>query len=254
MSLINGTPIVFLLRGYRVAHLAGRFGSGKTALAYRLAYELLEHHGFRYILSNCEDVWSDRPEDIVLRPDAKGDPTYMDAVVILDEAGIVFEGTQHARQFVAFMRKFNVCLLLPSVEAPPSRVRFLQIMRKYNFNALGLPLWWYEARLNTGLDRVRYQFGWWQFSEIFGVYDTSDFPSDDSGIGDWIGQHVERKTTGRRKRGRRPAKRDVPPVAREGRQAGTGEAADAFTDAAAEISDAISLLADWQADKRKRRR
>ncbi len=251
--LINGTPIVFLLRGYRVAHLAGRFGSGKTAFAYRLAYELLEHHGFRYLLSNCNDVWSDRPEDIVLRPDTHGDPTYLDTVVILDEAGIVFEGTAHARQFVAFMRKFNVCLLLPSVESPPARVRFLQIQRKYNFDALGLPLWWYEARLSTGLDRVRYLFGWWRPSEIFGVYDTADFPADDSDIGEYLQSHVERKTGQRAKRARRRRSDEssdgpLPRLARERGEAG------AFEDAALEVADAVSLLADWQAHPRKRGR
>jgi len=250
--LINGTPITFLVRGYRVVHLAGRFGSGKTAFAYRMAYELLEHHGFRYLLSNCADVWSDDPADVVPRPDAHGDPTYLDTVVILDEAGIVFEGASHARQFVAFMRKFNVCLLLPSVEAPPARVKFLQVMRKFNFDALGLPLWWYEARLSTGLDRVRYQFGWWRPSEIFGVYDTADFPADDSDIGVFLQSHVERKTGQREKRSRshssnRLSKGKVPQMEESGGSAST------FEDAALEVADAVSLLAEWQSNARKRR-
>jgi hypothetical protein len=253
MALINGTPITQLARGYRVVHLAGRYGSGKTAFAYRLAYELLEHHGFRYLLSNCEDVWGDDPADVQPRPDMHGDPTYLDTVVILDEAGIVFEGASHARQFVAFMRKFNVCLLLPSVESPPARVRFLQVTRKYNFDALGLPLWWYEARLSTGLDRVKYQFGWWRPSEIFGVYDTSDFPADDSDIGAWLQGHVERKTNQRKKRSRthasnRLSSRALSPVAD-----GWGDTS-AFEDAALEVSDAVSLLAEWQTHARKRGR
>jgi len=250
VTLLNATPVLYLLRGFRVAHFAGRFGSGKTASAYRLAYELCEGHGFRYILSNCADVWSDRPQDIALRPNERGEPQYMDAVLIIDEAGLVFEGTGHAKQFISFMRKFNVVLLLPSFEAPPARVRFLQIQRKYNLAALGLPLWWYEARLNTGLDRQRYQFGWWGFSEIFGIYDTGDFPADDDGIGDWIQTHVEAKTGRHRRAGRRQgdAAGDVPPLAPAG-----GDAAP-FADAAEEISDAVSLLVEWQDHPRKRRR
>lgn len=173
--------------------------------------------------------------------------------MILDEAGIVFEGTAHARQFVAFMRKFNVCLLLPSVESPPARVRFLQIQRKYNFDALGLPLWWYEARLSTGLDRVRYQFGWWRPSEIFGVYDTADFPADDSDIGEYLQGHVERKTGQREKRARRQRGEPVSDGALP-RLAGSRGEAGAFEDAALEVSDAISLLVDWQTHARKRRR
>jgi hypothetical protein len=250
MSLINGTPILFLLRGYRIAHFSGRFGSGKTAGAYRLAHDLLEFHGYRYIISNCHDIWSDDPHDIELRPGPDGSPTFMDAVLILDEAGIVFDGSaRQAKQFVAFMRKFNVILLLPSVEAPPSRVRFLQIQRKYNFAALGVPLWWYETRLNTGMDREKYAWGWWNFKEIFGVYDTGDFPADDSGLGEWLQAHVEKKTQRRRKAGQREksASREVPPMAD-----GRGEA-DQFASAAEEISDAVSLLAEWGANRRKRR-
>ena len=114
MPLINAGPIMYLLRGFRVGYIGGRYAGGKTALAYRLAYELLEHHGFRYVLSNCEDVWSDDPAGVVCRPNARGTPILMDAVIILDEAGLVIEGASQAKRFNAFLRKFNVILLLPS--------------------------------------------------------------------------------------------------------------------------------------------
>lgn len=239
--LVNAAPLLGLVKTFRIVHFSGRYGSGKTALAYRLAYELLESGFSRYLLSNCNDVWREDTADVVLR-----DGRFLDCCVILDEAGLFMENSRQAKQFVAFMRKMNVVLLLPSVDPPPGRVRFLQVQRQFNLMALGIPLWLYTARLNTGMAREKYGFGWWRPAEIFGVYDTGDFVSDDDELGEFLAGHVERLTGGRY--GRRSKTEPVSEVAAAG-----GDAGD-FLEAASQISDAVSLLHDWPGHKRSRRR
>jgi hypothetical protein len=240
--LINAAPLIGLVKTFRIVHFSGRYGSGKTALAYRIAYELLESGFSRYLLSNCNDVWREDPADVVLR-----EGRFLDCCVILDEAGLFMENSRQAKQFVAFMRKMNVVLLLPSVDPPPGRVRFLQVQRQFNLMALGLPLWLYTARLNTGMAREKYGFGWWRPVEIFGVYDTGDFVSDDEKIGEFLAGHVERLTGGRYGKQHRREAEPVSKLATVG-----GDAGD-FLEAAAQISDAVSVLGDWGHQRSRRR-
>lgn len=265
MPLINHEPIIHLLRGYRIAHIAGRLGGGKTSLAYRLALELCEHHHFRYIVSNCDDVVSDAIDDVRPRRDPMGQESLLDTVLILDEAGTFLESGRHARQFTAYLRKLNVVVLLPSAEAPPPRVRFLSITRKYDLSAVGIPLWWYHVRVSTGIDRYTYSFGWRGYSEIFGVFNTYDFPADDSDIGGWLGEHISGITSKRKKRARKGAFAGVNQLTVDGLggdAAGEGSpmadslrwVAEAFIDSAGEFADSVSLLADQKPAKTRKRR
>lgn len=248
--LINAANMVTLLQTFRVVHFAGRPGGGKTALAYRLAYELLVSHGYRYVLSNCNDVWSDAPADIRPRVNPiTGEPQFLDAVVILDEAGVVFESGAHAREFLAAIRKLNIVILLPSYEDPPPRVRHLQIERKFYLNPVGVPLWWYTCKLSTKNTRERLEFGWWRPSEIFGVYDTSDFMYDDGGIGEFLRSFVAAKAEKSRKRRGVNSGRRAQGEISYGMAAGGGDF-EALQDAAEEIRDAVSVL---QSNGKKRR-
>lgn len=171
--------------GFRVLWLRGRYGSGKTLAAFRIAHQLKLQGRVRYILSNCASVWNDNPEDVVLIESAPNVWT-ADAVIVMDEAGMFMHDTREAREYLAYMRKINVILLLASVLAPAPVVRSVSIKRMFNFERIGVPLWVFETKVIDGeqVDRERWAF--WQPSEMFGIYNTAAFPADDDGIKAYI--------------------------------------------------------------------
>lgn len=180
--MLYGTnTLMGFLKTSRVCWLRGRYGSGKTALAHRLAYELVSDGSFRYVISNCRSVWADNPADVVLR-----EGRFVDAVLILDEAGMFVDGSYKARRYLAFLRKLNVCVLLSSFMKPAAVMRDFSIKRFINWEVAGLPVWSYRYLVSDGVDRYSDVFHWINPSEIFGVYDTAGFPSDDAGIEDYL--------------------------------------------------------------------
>jgi len=175
--------------GFRVLWLRGRYGSGKTLTAFRLAHELKAKKRVRYILSNCPSVWNDRPEDVELIESAPGVWT-ADAVIVMDEAGMFMHDTREAREYLAYMRKINVILLLASVLAPAPVVRSVSIKRLFNFERIGLPLWVFETKVIDGEQIDRERWALWRPAEMFGIYNTAAFPADDEGIKGYIHEWV----------------------------------------------------------------
>lgn len=180
MPLIMADTFIQNLRTFRVCWLKSRTGSGKTALAFRLAYALYEIGAVRYICSNCESVWCDDPGDVVLQNGQA------DVCLIMDEGGMFMESKHKAQKYLAFMRRLNIILLIPSVMMPATVVRFLTVKRTMNWGVAGIPLWMYQARLHDGEDVSRESFGWWRPEEIFGIYSTNGFPINDAGLSDWL--------------------------------------------------------------------
>lgn len=191
--LINVDPFLTAIRNYRVVHLGGRYGSGKTALAFMLAYELLTKYKYRYLFSNTDSVWNDDPSDFFLR-----DGVHADAVLNLDEAGEYLETRSEVKQWLSYLRKLNVILLLPSFLPPARDVRMLSCQRIFNAEILGLPLWVYRWGIDSGHIDDGGMFFWWRPSEIWGIYDTIAMPSDAESIlknvKSWVAQAA--KNTG----------------------------------------------------------
>ena len=185
--LLNSYAVLEMIKLYRTAWFSGRYGGGKTALAFRVAYDLLDAGGYRYLLTNCASVWSDDPSSV--QPvDGR-----LDAVVLLDEAGLFIRSNADAERFLAFLRKFNVVVLLASVRPPAPAFRSLRIQRVFDFRKLGVPLWLYTAVLRYESITERYWFMWWYPAEIYGIYDTRDIPVGDGGIGVLLEQHLRRE-------------------------------------------------------------
>lgn len=179
--LIRGAPILQMVNQFRIVWIQGSYGGGKTLLAYQLAHELYKTGRYRYVLANSNSVWTDNPEKVVLR-----DNSFVDAIVILDEGGLFMRMSRDAEKFMIGLRKLNITILCPSVQPPSTRVKFLQMQRVFNFQVLGLPLWLYQFRLNLGAEREKSHFGIYKPSEIFGIYDTLDYPVDDLYLSDWF--------------------------------------------------------------------
>jgi hypothetical protein len=175
MPLHSFNAVLHYIKMYRVAHIDGRYGGGKTSFAFRCAYELLTRGGYRYLFSNVASVWNDNPDEIVMR-----DGRYVDAVVVLDEGGLFLKTGRDVEKFLVFLRKLNITLLLPSVQRPASALCRLQVQRMSNLNVLGLPLWSYVGRLSSGDQNERSNFYWRNPKEIYGIYDTLGVPTDDT--------------------------------------------------------------------------
>lgn len=185
MGLINASVALGYLKTYRVVHIDGRYGGGKTALAYRLAYELLEQGFAKYLVSNVKSIWNDDPAQIQLTQHPDGQLT-ADVVAIIDEGGLFLKLGYDADKYLAFLRKLNIVLIIPSVRLPARDLRYLTIYRAFNAQIVGVPAWFYRLDLARGKARERDYFVWTNPSEIFGIYDTLGFPSDDAGLSDYV--------------------------------------------------------------------
>lgn len=179
--LYNASTVLNLMSLFRITTLGGRPGSGKTSLAFRLAFELVRQGKYRYIISNCPSVWNEQPEKVVLRSGR-----WADAVFVLDEAGTFLKAGAKLDTYIAYMRKLNVCIILPTFLPPSSRLKVLTIQRTMNWKSVGLPVWQYTGALASDAVRETFGFLWINPHEIFGIYDTNGFPSDDGGLEEWL--------------------------------------------------------------------
>lgn len=181
MGLVGATGVMGLVMAYRYAWFMGRYGSGKTALAMYMAYNLKMAGHVKYLVTNIRCVWADDPWTIELDEHGK-----LNTVIVMDEAGMFWQTSKESDAFITFARKMNVVLLMPSHDEVPNKMRKLRIHQLANMHAFGIPAWWYVAKLHYADIRDRYMFGWWQPKNVLGVYDTRDKPTDDDGIGEWI--------------------------------------------------------------------
>jgi len=184
--LINTFILDGLIKTYRICWLDGRYGSGKSALAHMIAYNLLSTGVDRYLVENCPSIWRDVKEDVV--PDALG---RLNACIVLDEAGLFLETAREAKKFQAALRKLNCHVIMPSISPPSSRIKFLRVQRVFSADPWGLPLWIYSVTVNSGDIKEKDYFGWWKPSEIFGIYSTQHFPTSDCGLAAWLEEYVK---------------------------------------------------------------
>lgn len=254
--LYRGAPLIHMLNQFRVAWVMGGFGAGKTLGCYTLAWELMQTGRYRYIIGNSHSVWTDSPQDVVLR-----DGSFVDAIVILDEAGLFLKMNRDADKFMLGLRKLNITILCPSVLPPSSRVKFLQIQRTLNGNAFGLPAWFYIWRLKLGSLNEKDNFIIWNPQRMFGVYDTLDYPVDDLYISDWLSfwmdkareQRPEWADWGKPIGGRKKQDNGLA----EGEDLsmdGSGREYEALAEAVEELQDSISLYSFEIPNKRGRKR
>ena len=184
--LHNATTLNHMLNQYRVAWMGGGYGTGKTLLCFQLAYELVLSGRYRYILSNCNSVWTDSPENVKVRDDI-----FVDAVVILDEAALFLAMRSDAKKFLIGLRKLNITILCPSVLDLPTVLKTLQINRTLNLTRVGFPYWRYEYRLVSGSVKEKGNFGIFKPQQIYGIYDTLDYPVDDCYLSEWFQYWME---------------------------------------------------------------
>ncbi len=191
MPLINANQAILNIANYRKLWLAGNVGTGKTLLAFLIARELVNRGYAKYIVSNIPSVWSDDPQTVL---DNVRDIMYLDCVIILDEGGQFIKTAKQAAVFSAFPRKFNIYLILASVDPPAFNFKSFAIERTWKWSSFGIPALTYAYSLQTGValgnsERTIQSFHLWKYSEMFGIYDTQAAPLDADDIVDMLDTH-----------------------------------------------------------------
>lgn len=176
------------VRLYRMLWLSGRFGGGKTSLAIALAQALCAKGYARFIASNIPLFFGREIRRVDIKGlravDAAGLPVVRDTVIILDEAWQhLGERKGHAADdWLAYMRKANNFLLMPSVLPLAKVVQQLTCARFFNGMVFGIPLWLYWWRLGKtgkGVDGDKGRFWWWHPAKVFALYDHSGVPLEE---------------------------------------------------------------------------
>jgi len=251
--LMRAQPLLHMLNQFRLAWVMGGYGTGKTLVCYALAWELFKSGRYRYLIGNSNSIWTDNPETVVLR-----DGSFVDAIVILDEAGLFLRMNRDADKFMLGLRKLNITILCPSVLPPSSRVKFLQVQRTLNLQSIGIPAWLFQWRLNLGSNKEKDNFILRNPQNYYGLYDTLDYPVDDLYISDWLDYWMSKARETRpgwalwsapngRKRTRDIERQDIP-------MDGTGREFEALTEEVQELSDALSLYSFEVPNKRRKYR
>lgn len=165
---------------FRTLWLSGRYGGGKTALAVHLAFMLCKNDYAENIVSNIELAGT--PTAILTR-DQLFD--LRDCAMVLDESWLMLgQGTSNSKvqEWLAYLRKSNLYMLLPSVMPLAKQVSHLVVERELSLMPLGLPLWIYRWRLTTGGTTKRaQQLGrvyWYKPASVFNLYNHEDRPGE----------------------------------------------------------------------------
>lgn len=158
----------WMIRNYRVAAMAGRFGSGKTLLAMAAAVELWRQALVTHVYSNLtmKGDWQEELPSVI-----------RDAVIVFDEAWIELDSRSWSRkrsmEWLAYLRKRNIYLLLASVTDLDVRFRRLTVYR-----SMVMPkIWRYTWMVNDGMKPVKGSFLIQNPSDYFQVFDTLEEPS-----------------------------------------------------------------------------
>lgn len=225
LQFIGAGEFLGMLSAFRICWISGRFGGGKTSLAFMLAAWLLANKKVDRVVSNFDMTISTKAVT----------PLY-NAAIVLDESWIYLDDRSSVTEYAAFVRKFNHYLLLPSVWPPHNRFTFLSVQRVFNAYIVGIPAWVYRWQLGMRSVKEKGYFGILNPSAVFGHYDTEFVPVDDGGISDAI------RATGE-SRGFKGKPNKLQVLTFQNSMAGaTEDAIDAIEDLSYDVGEAVQSL------------
>ena len=155
----------------RTLYLTGRYGGGKTSLAFILAAWLYDQGKVDTIHANVPSVLCEPPIVPVER-----------ACFVVDEAHAFLDNARDAKEAAAYLRKWEIWLLMPSVFPPHRRLSSLWCQRIFNGYVLGIPCWFYKWTVKQAAVTEKGYFVIARPDKIFGFYDTKGIPPDDGGL------------------------------------------------------------------------
>jgi len=143
--------------------LCGRYGSGKTALAFEIARKFLED-GYK-LITNTPSVWSDDVEKIHV-----GENGHVKAVVILDEAGLSFTDRNDIKEVCAYSNKMDMIYLFPSFFPPHRLAQIVSVEPITSFRRIGIHATICKWSVNTKFFKDSGKFFWANPKEVYGIY------------------------------------------------------------------------------------
>lgn len=204
--LLGAEDYIHQLVSDRSGWIKGGLGTYKTALSYRLVYEIrtnpaYKHFGYRHVISNIPDVWSDKLDDVEIRYEKalRSDrlQPYADTIAILDEGGLFLRYQEDVDELFSFLRKLNLLMIVPSKKEPHRTIRGLRCYKKFDLHNFGLDGVIYGWLSKGDEEDIKGSFLWWGVSEIFGIYDTDYAAVDSEGMDTWMFELKNELTQGR---------------------------------------------------------
>lgn len=253
MPYFMGDNHIRNIHAFRTVYYDGRNGGGKTLLAVRDAYEILNRGWARYCVSNIPLVFADNIEDIVPREGAGG--YSLDVVCILDEAGQYIDIGSEAKKYMRFLRKANIFLLMPSLDDVATILQRYVVERQFNAQVLGVNAYVYQTFIRRRAGNDKEKFILRRPTEVYGLYDTDARPVDDMGIAEWLQKWNDasiEKYYG--KQGRKPTGRAARVSTKVSTVAQGGGQFEEFAEAAQKLEQSNRDLSLSNEGSRKRRR
>jgi hypothetical protein len=220
-QIIGLETLLGTCRAVRIVWFGGRFGGGKSMIAFEVARQLALRDRSLTVFSNTHCAFSERepPEP------------FQHVVAVIDEGGIFFSTRGSADTMLAALRKLNLIMLLPSVQPPTARLRTATCFRIFDGYSMGFPVWVYKLSTNTQGIKDESTIIWWRPLQHIGAYSTKHMPVDDCGIG----EAIEKQLPALKNKKRRESDEDA-----------------AIAGMTAALDDMISTGVQVQYDKRKR--
>lgn len=179
--LIGASDLIANIEGYRMVWFSGRTGGHKTSLAYYLAKPYLEK-GWKLITNN-KNMWGDDLEKCTL--DENG---MLNAIVILDEAGLYFKTEAQIQTIASYLAKMNLIVMMPSRWPVARSAQVITIQPLYNLKATGLPVVVYRWSIKMSSFTDKGHFLWVYPNEIYGIYSRQDPGRDPEEIVDFLAE------------------------------------------------------------------
>lgn len=181
--LIGAESIYSIITAYRLVWISGRFGGGKTSLAFLLSRYYLER-GYR-LVTNVHTVWADSLDSVYLR-DGK-----LRAVLLLDEGGL-WLSSEHAKALAAYSAKLDLVFLVPSFFPPPAAFRVVRVSVLWTLRHIGVPLTVYRWTVSSGASSDSGRFVWLlpEWDGVYGVYSRFDPSGELDDIVEWMSVQV----------------------------------------------------------------
>lgn len=174
--------VMSYLTNFRAVWIGGRYGGGKSALAVRLALDLVVNDYATCIASNQPLYLGVEGRKV----SAEQVQETHNCVVLLDEGwNQLGQGSDNKRikSWMAYLRKRNQYIVLSSVLDLARSLMVFCIERAWNFTPFGVNLWVYRWKLTTGrLTKRAANAGlllWWQPQQVFQYYAHSYESSED---------------------------------------------------------------------------
>lgn len=225
VAFLGAHDFLELLANFRVLWIQGRPGGGKTSLSIWLAQWLVEARYSEQVVSNFPLSGGLSGEELPV--------PFSNCALIFDEAGLFMDTWRLSKMYLAYTRKLNHFLLMPSFLPPHTKLCFFTAWRVQAYDKIKLPLWVYRWRLRMSGVREEGRFYLWHPDRVFGLYDTRYMAADDGGIMDAVTAEIKR-------RGVRVAQ-------------DTGESGD-LSDAASNFAWAVDALGDMTDERKQGRR